>query len=265
MTMAKRRRPQTSSLKDLESAIEDTSEDRSSRSRGGDDGRTPKGRRAQRIARIEAERKARQQRLLSIVAILVAIVVTVAAVAIVYKYMTDEDPDGDGNGNGNGNGGNPIAVIVTNHGTIEVELYMDECPETAGNFKKLVNQGFYDGLIFHRVIYDFMIQGGDPEGTGTGGPGYTIPDEPSALALSHVQGVISMANSGPDTGGSQFFIVTSANPQTHLDGKHAVFGRVVKGLDVAIEISSVPTNNQDKPIQSVVMKDVYIKSVPATG
>ncbi len=108
-----------------------------------------------------------------------------------------------------------------------------------------------------------MIQGGDPEGTGSGGPGYSIPDEASALALSHNQGVISMANSGPNTGGSQFFIVTSTSPQSHLDGKHAVFGKVVSGLNVAIEISSVPANSQDKPLSDVVMQNVYIKSITA--
>ena len=110
----------------------------------------------------------------------------IASGVIAYRYIeAEKDDDGNGNGNGNGNGDdyNPVAVIKTNRGTIEIELYMDVCPETAGNFKKLVNQGFYNGLIFHRVIEDFMIQGGDPEGTGGGGPGYTIPDEESALLL----------------------------------------------------------------------------------
>ncbi len=119
-----------------------------------------------------------------------------------------------------------VATIVTNRGTIRIQLFADKAPRTVANFEKLAGQGFYNGLKFHRVIADFMIQGGCPKGTGTGGPGYQFPDEPSALALKHDSpGVLSMANSGPNTNGSQFFITHVATPW--LDGKHAVFGKVL--------------------------------------
>ena len=119
-----------------------------------------------------------------------------------------------------------IATIYTDKGEIVLELFETQAPKTVANFVKLAEKGFYDGLTFHRVIDDFMIQGGCPEGTGTGGPGYTFADEPSALRLSHSEpGTLSMANSGPDTNGSQFFITHVPCPW--LDGKHAVFGKVV--------------------------------------
>lgn len=118
-----------------------------------------------------------------------------------------------------------LATFETTKGTIQVNLFDDKAPVTVGNFEKLVNQGFYNGLTFHRVIADFMIQGGCPQGTGTGGPGYKFNDEPSALKLKHDgPGVLSMANAGPNTNGSQFFITHVATPW--LDGKHAVFGKV---------------------------------------
>jgi cyclophilin family peptidyl-prolyl cis-trans isomerase len=142
---------------------------------------------------------------------------------------------------------------------MEIELFMDETPETAGNFEKLMEDGFYDGLTFHRVIPDFMIQGGDPKGDGTGGPGYEIKDEASALALKHDFGVLSMANSGPDTGGSQFFIVVNRTGTNHLDGKHAVFGKVVEGMDVAVKISEVGTDGET-PLEPVIIERVYYKS-----
>ena len=123
------------------------------------------------------------------------------------------------------------ATIETDKGSIELELFDDDAPETVGNFEKLAKDGFYDGLTFHRVIGDFMIQGGCPEGTGTGGPGYKFDDEPSALKLKHDSaGVLSMANAGPNTNGSQFFITHVPTP--HLNGKHAVFGKVTSGQDV---------------------------------
>ena len=151
---------------------------------------------------------------------------------------------------------NRHVTIETRLGTIEVELFEDKAPVTTANFIKLAQDGFYDGVIFHRVIPGFMIQGGDPTGTGTGGPGYAIKDE-FHPDLKHAAGVLSMANSGPNTGGSQFFITTVATPW--LDGKHAVFGKVVKGMDIVHEIEGVPKGPGDKPIEDVVMKKVYIK------
>jgi len=123
------------------------------------------------------------------------------------------------------------ARMTTDKGEIVLDLFTDDAPKTAGNFTKLAGEGFYDGLTFHRVIEDFMVQGGCPKGTGTGGPGYTFEDEASALALKHeTAGTLSMANAGPDTNGSQFFITHGPTP--HLNGKHAVFGRVREGQDV---------------------------------
>lgn len=122
------------------------------------------------------------------------------------------------------------ATIETNKGIIELELYPQHAPKTVNNFVFLARDGFYDGVMFHRVISDFMIQGGDPTGTGRGGPGYTFEDELEGNPLKHERGVISMANAGPNTNGSQFFITHS--PQPHLNGRHTVFGKVEKGLEV---------------------------------
>ena len=132
------------------------------------------------------------------------------------------------------------ATITTNRGNIVLEIYAEQCPETAGNFIKLANDGFYNGLTFHRVIPDFMIQGGCPSGTGTGGPGYKFDDEPAALALPHDgPGVLSMANAGPNTNGSQFFITHVPTPW--LDGKHGVFGKVIEGQDIVDAIQQGDT------------------------
>jgi peptidyl-prolyl cis-trans isomerase A (cyclophilin A) len=151
---------------------------------------------------------------------------------------------------------NPTVTIETNHGTIEAELFEDVAPKTAGNFIELAKKGFYDGVVFHRIIDGFMIQGGDPTGTGRGGPGYTIPDE-FARGLAHTQaGTFSMANAGPNTGGSQFFITLAATPW--LDGKHAIFGRVVKGLDVVQAIGKLQTGRGDRPVEDVVMVKVTV-------
>ncbi len=158
------------------------------------------------------------------------------------------------NGNVINSGGEKV-LFRTSEGDIVVELY-DNMPITVGNFKKLVSEGFYDDTIFHRVIPDFMIQGGDPQGTGTGGPGYTIEDE-FVEGSSNVRGTISMANTGrPNSGGSQFFINVADN--TFLDwdkppasSKHPVFGRVVKGMEVVDKISNIQTNSQDKPLKDV--------------
>ena len=139
--------------------------------------------------------------------------------------------------------------LETNYGNIVINLYSD-MPITAGNFKKLVEQGFYDGVIFHRIIPGFMIQGGDPTGTGMGGPGYTIKDEfTHAGGNNNTRGTISMANSGPNSGGSQFFINLVDN--NFLDSKHPAFGKVIEGMDVIDEIASVETDENDKPIEEV--------------
>ncbi|MBI4450637.1 peptidylprolyl isomerase [Candidatus Woesearchaeota archaeon] len=129
---------------------------------------------------------------------------------------------------------NPLIVIETEKGAITFELFKDKAPITAANFEKLAAKGFYDGLTFHRVIHGFMIQGGDPEGTGGGGPGYTIKDEFTPLLRHDKPGVVSMANAGPNTGGSQFFITEDATPW--LDDKHAIFGQVTEGMDVVKSI-----------------------------
>ena len=151
---------------------------------------------------------------------------------------------------------NSLAVFETSMGTFKVELFEDKAPRTAQNFISLVNKGFYNGLIFHRVIDGLMIQGGDPKGNGTGGPGYVIPDE-FHKDLKHTgAGILSMANAGPNTGGSQFFITLDATPW--LDGKHAIFGKVVEGLDVVKAIGKVKTGAQDRPQTDVVMKKVTI-------
>ncbi|MDR1166895.1 MAG: peptidylprolyl isomerase [Deltaproteobacteria bacterium] len=155
----------------------------------------------------------------------------------------------------------PIAVIDTTLGVMEAELYTDLAPLTAGNFIKLAESKFYDGTIFHRVIDQFMIQGGDPKGTGTGGPGYQIKDE-FGPGLSHEgPGVLSMANSGPDTGGSQFFITLVPTPW--LNGKHAIFGKVVRGLDVLRAIGKTPTDSGDRPLEEVKINSIAIKRAEA--
>jgi peptidyl-prolyl cis-trans isomerase B (cyclophilin B) len=141
-----------------------------------------------------------------------------------------------------------IATMQTNQGTIELELFDQDAPKTVENFKKLAGDGFYDGVIFHRVIPDFMIQGGDPTGTGTGGPGYQFEDEFNEHKVE--RGALAMANAGPNTNGSQFFIVT-ADACPWLDGKHTVFGTVTSGMDVADAISNVDTVGQDKPRDEV--------------
>ncbi len=170
------------------------------------------------------------------------------------------------------NNNNPVAVLETNKGTIEIELFEDTMPITAGNFKKLVNEKFYDGIKFHRVIDGFMIQGGDPITKttevlkyGTGGPGYAIPDEHIAgKYLTNVRGTISMANSGPNSGGSQFFINLVDNTNLDYDkqpltSKHPVFGRVVKGMDIVDAIGQVEVNMNDLPLEDVVITKATIQ------
>lgn len=147
-------------------------------------------------------------------------------------------------------------ILETTLGDIEIELFDNDMPVTVSNFKKLVEKGFYNNTIFHRVIPDFMIQGGDPTGTGMGGPGYTIKDEFTKNNKNN-RGTIAMANAGPNTGGSQFFINVVNN--NYLDKMHPVFGKVVKGMDVADKISKVKRDRNDKPLEKVLIKKAYIK------
>jgi peptidyl-prolyl cis-trans isomerase B (cyclophilin B) len=147
--------------------------------------------------------------------------------------------------------------MTTTEGPITIELFDEDAPKTVANFKKLAADGFYDGLIFHRVIKDFMIQGGCPQGTGTGGPGYTFEDEFNDHKV--VRGALAMANAGPNTNGSQFFLVT-APEASWLDGKHTVFGQITEGLDVVDKIEAKPTDGRDKPTA-----DIKIESLAITG
>ncbi len=147
------------------------------------------------------------------------------------------------------------AVLHTSEGDVQLELYPEDAPKTVQNFTKLADEGFYDGLTFHRVIPDFMIQAGCPRGDGTGGPGYSFEDEFNDNPVE--RGYLAMANAGPNTNGSQFFIVT-IDAAPWLDGKHTVFGRVTSGLDVADAISSVERDARDRPLEPVVIESIAI-------
>ena len=147
------------------------------------------------------------------------------------------------------------ATLQTNQGAIEIELFDEHAPKTVANFTKLAGDGFYDGVIFHRVIQDFMIQGGDPTGTGSGGPGYQFEDEFNDNKVE--RGALAMANAGPNTNGSQFFIVT-AEACPWLDGKHTVFGRVTGGMDVVDTISELPRDGRDRPQQEARIERLAI-------
>lgn len=149
-----------------------------------------------------------------------------------------------------------MAILHTSLGDITVKFYSADAPKTVDNFVKLSQDGFYNGLTFHRVMKEFMIQGGDPKGDGTGGPDYQFDDEFNDHKI--VKGTVAMANSGPNTNGSQFFIVTES-PQPHLDGVHTVFGEVVEGMDVVSKIASVPVGENDKPITPVTINSIDIK------
>jgi peptidyl-prolyl cis-trans isomerase A (cyclophilin A) len=151
---------------------------------------------------------------------------------------------------------NKTAEVNTNKGNFKIELYGDKAPITTGNFIKLVDEGFYNGLIFHRVIPNFMVQCGCPHGTGRGGPGYTIRDEFHPDLKHDSKGMLSMANAGPNTGGSQFFITVAPTPW--LDGKHSIFGKVIEGMEVVDSISKVEKDRNDKPLQNVVVNSVKI-------
>ncbi len=193
-----------------------------------------------------------------------AIVLVVAGVVLAdFLFFTTEDyPEDNGRflDERDVNYGSPYAYIeVEGYGTIKIFLDQEKAPITVNNFITLCNRDFYDGLTFHRVIPDFMIQGGDPSGDGTGGPGYTIEPE-TDNGLKHDRGAISMAKRGGETrmSGSQFFIVQGKEGAHHLDGEHTVFGHVVEGMDIVDKIASVQTDANDKPLNPVIMKDVYI-------
>src|SRR6201995_3747008 len=147
------------------------------------------------------------------------------------------------------------ATMSTSEGEISIELFDDAAPKNVENFKKLGSEGFYDGLIFHRVIKDFMIQGGCPQGTGTGGPGYQFEDEFNQHKV--VRGALAMANAGPNTNGSQFFIVT-ADSAPWLDGRHTVFGQVTAGMDAVDAIEATPTGAQDRPLEPPVIESIEL-------
>ena len=165
---------------------------------------------------------------------------------------------GSADNGGNKKVANRIAVIQTNKGTIEIELFEDKTPITTKNFIDLAQKGFYDGIIFHRVIDGFMIQGGDPTGLGTGGPGYTIEDEFRDDLTFDGEGILAMANTGmPHTGGSQFFITLDKTPW--LNGHHTIFGKVKEGMDVVRRIGHSETDMADRPLEDVVIKTIEIK------
>ena len=153
---------------------------------------------------------------------------------------------------------NRLAHFTTNLGDFQVELFEDRAPATTKNFIDLVGKGFYDGIVFHRVIEGFMLQSGCPDGNGRGGPGYTIPDEFHAELTHDSEGVLSMANSGPNSGGSQFFVTLA--PTAWLDGKHAVFGKVIEGIETVRTIGATGTGPGDRPLEPVVMEGVRITS-----
>ncbi|MGL4394700.1 MAG: peptidylprolyl isomerase [Brevinema sp.] len=188
------------------------------------------------------------------------IIVCLSALGVIMSNCSKGTAQSSDNGSGIVkaiNPSNPVVVIETELGTIKAELFEDKAPITVGNFVKLAKESYYDGIIFHRIIKDFMIQTGDPTGTGMGGPGYTIKDEFDPQ-LKHVgAGVLSMANAGPNTGGSQFFITLV--PTAWLDNKHAVFGQVIEGLDIVEKLGAVDTDMQDRPRQQVSMKKVSIQ------
>lgn len=185
----------------------------------------------------------------------ILIATAIAVIIIIGLIMGIRTPPYQQEGKGEGK---MIAHFETSIGTFDAELFVDKAPVTTKNFIDLANKGFYNGTIFHRVIPNFMVQAGDPTGTGRGGPGHTIPDEFGHGLKHDSKGMLSMANAGPNTGGSQFFITVAPTPW--LDGKHAIFGKIIKGYDVVEAISNVPRNNQDKPLQDVVLKTVRIAS-----
>ena len=179
------------------------------------------------------------------------------AASLLLLLLSTACAAGGQNNGGEKKMGNRIARFETSKGTFDIELFEDKAPKTTGNFITLVEKGFYNGLIFHRVIDGFMIQGGCPKGDGTGGPGYTIPDEFHPDLRHSGEGILSMANAGPNTGGSQFFITLAKTDW--LDGHHAVFGKVIKGMDVVKAIGKVETDPfRDRPFEDVKIKKITI-------
>ena len=152
---------------------------------------------------------------------------------------------------------NRNAIFETNKGNFKIELFEDKAPITTENFIKLVNDGFYNGLIFHRVIQGFMIQGGCPKGTGSGGPGYSIKDEFHPDLKHEYEGILSMANAGPNTGGSQFFITVAPTP--HLDNHHSIFGKVIEGMNIVMDISKAQKDRNDRPLSEIKINKIDIK------
>jgi len=194
---------------------------------------------------------ARRRKLMRIAAVLAVIIVSAVLIYYLFPRGTVDPCSHDPLPSGN-----RMACLKTTKGVIIFELFEDKAPITTSNFIKLARSGFYDGLTFHRVIKGFMIQGGDPNGDGTGGPGYTIPDELNT-GYTHVRGIVSMANRGPNTGGSQFFIMQGA-PRPDLDSKHSIFGKVIVGMDVVDAIANVTVDENYKPITPVYMNEVKI-------
>src|SRR4030042_4453437 len=203
-----------------------------------------------RMKQLRKEEKKKRQKKLQIS--LVALILLIIAGAFIYTWEPKPDMSETQTPSKN-----RIAVIDTNMGTMEFELYEDKVPITTSNFISLANQDFYDGVIFHRIIKGFMIQGGDQTGTGTGGSGKTIPDEIVPELKHDSLGLLSMANSGPNTGSSQFFITLA--PAPHLDGKHSIFGKLIKGEDVLMAIGSVEVGDGDRPLTDVTM-EITIKN-----
>jgi len=196
------------------------------------------------------------------------LIITVGAIVALYLFIPKENAMASGTAPDSGSAPSTLQLpdvvkvrITTTLGVIEADMYGKETPRTVSNFVTLAQKGFYNGIIFHRVIPDFMIQTGDPDGNGTGGPGYKFADE-FAPGLKHDgPGVFSMANSGPNTNGSQFFITEKATPW--LDRKHSVFGKVTSGIDVVHKIATAPTGRNDRPKSDIRMEKVEILNVPA--
>lgn len=203
-----------------------------------------------RMKQLRKEDKKKKQKRLQI--FLVALILLIIAGAFIYTWGPKPEMSETQTASKN-----RIAVIDTNMGTMEFELHEDKVPITTSNFISLANEDFYDGVIFHRIIKGFMIQGGDQTGTGTGGSGKTIPDEIVPELKHDSLGILSMANSGPNTGSSQFFITLA--PAPHLDGKHSIFGKLIKGEDVLMAIGSVEVGDRDRPLTDVTM-EITIKN-----
>jgi len=189
--------------------------------------------------------------------VVIAFIIGIASFVLIVNFADFDKSDNNSNANDGDDEMKGIAVVKTNMGTMKIQLELEKAPLTSQNFIDLANKGFYDGLIFHRVIENFMIQGGDPSGDGTGGPGYKIDDEFHPDLSHNSAGILSMANSGPNSGGSQFFITLV--PTTWLDGAHAVFGHVIEGEDVLAAIGDVETGARDKPLEDVVVESVTIE------